>query len=108
MPSMAGAYMLIPWINFVGFGNGAPYPIFIALLGLIPYFWILLAENVDGTTKWAYFLVFMALGIAGAHSFTNGHASFRLQWMLPQRRYGRQGHGFYGLRPSLCGWVQLP
>jgi len=85
MPSIAGAYMLIPWINFVGFGNGLPYPIFIALFGLIPYFWILLAEKADGTTKLAYFLVFMALGIAAAHSFTNGHASFRLQWMLPQR-----------------------
>jgi hypothetical protein len=85
MPSIAGAYMLIPWINFVGFGNGLPYPIFIALFGLIPYFWIVLAEKVDGTTKLAYFLVFMALGIAAAHSFTNGHASFRLQWMLPQR-----------------------
>jgi len=67
------------------FGNGLPYPIFIALFGLIPYFWILLAEKVDGTTKLAYFLVFLALGIAAAHSFTNGHASFRLQWMMPQR-----------------------
>ena len=85
MPSIAGAYMLIPWINFVGFGNGLPYPIFIALFGLIPYFWILLAEKVDGTTKLAYFLVFLALGIAAAHSFTNGHASFRMQWMMPQR-----------------------
>lgn len=85
MSAIAGAYMLIPWINFVGFDKGLPYPIFIALFGLIPYFWILLAEKVDGMTKLAYFLVFMALGIAAAHSFTNGHASFRLQWMLPQR-----------------------
>ena len=85
MSAIAGAYMLIPWINFVGFDKGLPYPIFIALFGLIPYFWILLAEKVDGMTKLAYFLVFTALGIAAAHSFTNGHASFRLQWMLPQR-----------------------
>ena len=91
MPSMAGAYMLIPWINFVGFGSGFPLPVVIMLIGLIPYFTILLAEQVDGQTKLVYFLTFMALGVAGAHSFTNGHASFRLQWMHPARPLWPEG-----------------
>jgi len=91
LPSIAGAYMLIPWINFVGFGSGFPLPLVIMMIGLIPYFTILLAEEVDGLTKLVYFLTFMALGIAGAHSFTNGHASFRLQWMLPARPLWPEG-----------------
>jgi hypothetical protein len=91
MPSMAGAYMLIPWINFIGFEKGFPVPVIIALLGLIPYFTILLAEKVDGKTKLAYFLVFLALGVTAAHSFTNGHAAFRFQWMHPARPVWPEG-----------------
>ena len=91
MPSMGGAYMLIPWINFIGFDKGFPMPVIIALLGLIPYFAILLLEEADGKKKLAYFLVFLALGVAGAHSFTNGHASLRFQWMHPARPLWPEG-----------------
>ena len=36
-------------------------------------------------------MTFLALGIAGAHSFTNGHASLRLQWMHPARPLWPEG-----------------
>jgi hypothetical protein len=85
MPSMAGAYMLIPWINFIGFDKGPPLPIFISLFGLIPYFTILLAEKSEIKNKIVYFIVFLILGVTGAHSFTIGHASLRFQWMHPAR-----------------------
>jgi hypothetical protein len=85
MPSMGGAYMLVPAINFTGFGTYVIYAMIIALLGLIPYFTIILAEkNVVKNKIWAA-LVFLFLGIQGAHSFSNGHASLRIQWMHPAR-----------------------
>ena len=85
MPSMGGAYMLVPAINFTGFGKYVIYAMIISLLGLIPYFAILLGEKSNLKTKiWAA-VTFLFLGIQGAHSFANGHASFRIQWMHPAR-----------------------
>ncbi len=91
IPSMGGAYMLIPWINFVGFGKGFPFPIAVALFGLVPYFTILLAEKAEAMTKLANSMVFLALGVTGAHSFTIGHASLRFQWMHPARPLWPEG-----------------
>lgn len=83
MPSMGGAYMFVPWVNFVG--EGFPPPAIIALLGLVPYFLILLMEKVDGAQKAINAIVFAVIGVQGAHSFTNGFASLRFQWMHPGR-----------------------
>lgn len=83
MPAMGGAYMLVPAINFTGFGTYVIYAMIISLLGLIPYFTILLAEKVNGKIWGA--VVFLFLGIQGAHSFANGHAAMRIQWMHPAR-----------------------
>jgi hypothetical protein len=85
MPSMGGAYMLVPAINFTGFGSYVIYAMIIALLGLIPYFTIILGEKDTVKNKvWAA-VVFLILGVQGAHSFANGHAAFRIQWMHPAR-----------------------
>ena len=43
MPSIGGAYMLVPCINFTGFGSNAVSAMIISVLGLIPYFLIVLA-----------------------------------------------------------------
>lgn len=83
MPSMGGAYMFVPWMNFVK--EGFPPPMIIALFGLVPYFTILLAEKVDGAEKAINAIVFAIIGVQGAHSFTNGFASLRFQWMHPGR-----------------------
>jgi len=85
MPSMGGAYMLVPAINFTGFGTYVIYAMIISLLGLIPYFTIILGEKAALKNKlWAAF-AFLILGIQGAHSFANGHAAMRIQWMHPAR-----------------------
>ncbi|MFO8035894.1 MAG: hypothetical protein R6U57_04635 [Anaerolineales bacterium] len=83
MPSMGGAYMFVPWMNFVK--EGFPPPMIIALFGLVPYFTILLAEKVDGAEKAINAIVFAIIGVQGAHAFTNGFASLRFQWMHPGR-----------------------
>jgi len=83
MPAMGGAYMLVPAINFTGFGTYVIYAMIISLLGLVPYFTILLGEKVKGKVWGA--VVFLFLGIQGAHSFANGHAAMRIQWMHPAR-----------------------
>ena len=85
MPAMGGAYMLVPAINFTGYGPYVVNMMIISLLGLIPYFTILLAEKSDTMQKVVYFFVFLFLGIQGAHSFANGHAAMRVQWMHPAR-----------------------
>ncbi len=83
MPSMGGAYMFVPWMNFVN--EGFPMPALVSLLGLVPYFTILLAEKVDGAEKAINAIVFALIGVQGAHSFSNGFASVRIQWMHPAR-----------------------
>ena len=85
MPAIGGAYMLVPAINFTGFGKYVIYAMIISLLGLIPYFTIILGEKAALKNKlWGAF-VFLMLGIQGAHSFANGHAAMRIQWMHPAR-----------------------
>lgn len=85
MPAMGGAYMMVPSINFTGFSSGTINTMIISLLGLIPYFTILLVEKSDLKRKIIYFFVFLFLGVQGAHSFSNGHAAMRVQWMHPAR-----------------------
>jgi hypothetical protein len=85
LPAIGGAYMLVPAINFTGFGTYVIYSMIISLLGLIPFFTILLAERSDLNQKLVNFFFFLLLGIQGAHSFANGHAALRIQWMHPAR-----------------------
>jgi len=83
MPSMGGAYMFVPWMNFVK--EGFPMPAIVSLMGLVPYFTILLAEKVSVVEKVINNIVFALIGVQGAHSFTNGFAAVRFQWMHPAR-----------------------
>ncbi len=92
MPSIGGAYMLVPWMNFardrVG---GFPPAVIIMAIGLIPYFTILLGEKSDWKQKVVNFCVFAIVGVQSAHSFSNGHASLRIQWMHPARPLWPEG-----------------
>ncbi|MFU8772120.1 MAG: hypothetical protein ACNA8H_06845 [Anaerolineales bacterium] len=103
-PSMGGAYMMIPTINFIGFGTYVFYTMIIALLGLIPYFTILLAEKADLLQKLVNFFVFLALGIQAAHSFTNSHAALRIQWMHPARPVWPADTWVLWLGPQTMWW----
>lgn len=108
IPSIAGAYMLIPWINFVGFEKGGfPPQVFIALLGLVPYFTILLGEKSDSTQKVVNFFFFLALGVGAAHSFTNSHAALRIQWMHPARPAWPETTWVLWLGPQTMWWGSL-
>ncbi len=52
IPSIGGAYMIVPWMNFVGSTQGGfPPAVVIMTIGLVPYFTLLLAEKVDLTQK---------------------------------------------------------
>lgn len=86
MPSIAGAFMLVPWMNFVGSVQGGfPPAVIIMFIGLIPYFAIILAEKSSWAYKAANGLVFLMLGVSAAENFANGHAAFRIYYGHPQR-----------------------
>ncbi len=104
LPSMGGAYMLVPAINFTGFGTYVIYAMIISLLGLIPYFTILLAEKSDMMQKVVNFFFFLFLGVQGAHSFANSHAALRIQWMHPARPSWPPGTWVLWLGPQTMWW----
>ncbi len=92
VPSIGGAYMVVPWMNFIGSAQGGfPPAVTIMTIGLIPYFTILLGEKSDWKQKVVNFCVFAIVGVQSAHSFSNGHASLRIQWMHPARPLWPEG-----------------
>lgn len=91
-PSIGGAYMLVPWMNFIGSVQGGyPPAITIALIGLVPYFTLLLLEKTDWMQKLVDGAVFLMLGVASAESFANGHAAFRILYGHPKRPLFAEG-----------------
>jgi len=103
VPSIGGAYMIVPWMNFVGSAQGGfPPAVFIMTVGLIPYFVILLAEKVDLTQKMVDFLVFLMLGVTAAENFANGHAAFRILYGHPKRPLFAEG-----IAITYFGWLAL-
>ncbi|KAA3644171.1 MAG: hypothetical protein DWQ07_18855 [Chloroflexi bacterium] len=86
MPAMGGAYMIVPWMNFVGSVQGGfPPAVLIMMVGLVPYFAVLLAEKSALLAKVANFFVFLMLGVCAAENFANGHAAFRVLYGHPAR-----------------------
>jgi hypothetical protein len=103
VPSIGGAYMVVPWMNFIGSAQGGfPPAVFIMTVGLIPYFAILLAEKVDLTQKAVDFLVFLMLGVTAAENFANGHAAFRILYGHPARPLFAEG-----IAITFFGWLAL-
>ncbi|MFP3853680.1 MAG: hypothetical protein ACLFWD_05230, partial [Anaerolineales bacterium] len=103
VPSMGGAYMLVPWMNFIGSEQGGfPPALVIMAIGLIPYFTLLLAERGDMTQKVVDFLVFLMLGVTSTESFANGHAAFRILYGHPQRPLFAEG-----ISITYVGWLGL-
>jgi hypothetical protein len=103
IPSMGGAYMIVPWMNFVGSVEGGFPPAVITMtIGLIPYFAILLAEKVDLPQKVVEFLVFLMLGVTAAENFANGHAAFRILFGHPKRPLFAEG-----IAITYFGWLAL-
>ena len=103
IPSIGGAYMIVPWMNFVGTKYGGFPPAIVTMfIGLIPYFAILLMDKGDNQQKIVDFLAFLAVGVAASYSFANGHAAFRVLYGHPKRPMFAEGiamtyFGFLGL-----------
>ncbi len=92
IPSIGGAYMIVPWMNFVGSNEGGfPPAVTIMSIGLIPYFAVLLLDKGDILQKVVDFLVFLMLGVTAAESFANGHAAFRILYGHPSRPMFAEG-----------------
>ncbi|MBN2119036.1 MAG: hypothetical protein JW730_20880 [Anaerolineales bacterium] len=103
VPSIGGAYMIVPWMNFVGSVEGGfPPAVIMMTIGLIPYFAILLAEKVDLTQKAVDFLVFLMLGVTAAENFANGHAAYRILFGHPARPLFAEG-----IAITYFGWLAL-
>jgi hypothetical protein len=100
VPAMGGAYMIVPWMNFIG--DGFPPAVIIMAIGLIPYFTVLLADKGDLTQKLVDFFVFLMLGVSSAESFANGHAAFRILYGHPQRPLFAEG-----IHITYVGWFML-
>lgn len=92
MPSIGGAFMLVPWMNFVGSVQGGfPPAVLIMAIGLIPYFSIILSEKAGWLHKAANSLVFLMLGVSAAENFANAHAAFRIYFGHPKRPLFAEG-----------------
>ncbi len=103
VPAIGGAYMIVPWMNFIGSAQGGfPPAVTMMTIGLIPYFAILLAEKVDVTQKIVEFLVFLMLGVTAAENFANGHAAFRILFGHPARPLFAEG-----IAITFFGWLSL-
>ncbi len=76
MPAMGGAYMSVPFMNFVG---GVPiFGISFVIVGLIGYFAVILMDNATVKNKLIDVWVFALLGVTGAEAWSNGHAAHRI------------------------------
>jgi hypothetical protein len=103
IPSMGGAYMIVPWMNFVGSVQGGfPPAVIIMTIGLVPYFALLLLEKGDWLQKIVDFFVFLMLGVSSAEAFANGHAAFRILYGHPKRPLFAEG-----ISITYVGWVGL-
>jgi hypothetical protein len=82
IPSITGAYLSGP-VMFFSKQNMALFVI-VMLIGLVPYFTLLLWEKSTLKTKLAQFTLFLLLGVTAAWSFSNGHSSLRLYFARPE------------------------
>lgn len=104
MPSIGGAYMLVPYLNFVK--TGFPPALYIMAMGLIPYFTVILANKNSWKHKAIDFWVFLMLGVTAAEAWSNGHASHRI--LLGHPKMPLYAEGIFILAPSRnISWIAV-
>lgn len=82
IPSITGAYLSGPVMFF---GRVAlPYFLLVTLIGLVPYFIILLWGKAPLSEKLGRFFLFLMLGVTAAWSFSNGGSSLRMFLARPE------------------------
>jgi hypothetical protein len=82
VPSITGAYFSGPIMFFAK--SNMPIFLVIALIGLIPYFFLLLSGKGSPAEKTGRFFLFLMLGVTAAWSFSNGGSSLRQFWARPE------------------------
>lgn len=90
IPAVTGAYYSGPIMFFAK--QAAPIFIGIALIGLAPYFLVLLWGQGSAKEKTAKFFLFLMLGVTAAWSFSNGGSSLRMFWARPEPYVLQMGH----------------
>lgn len=104
IPAISGAYMLVPYLNFVNVGF--PPALYYMIVGLIAYFTVLLAERSDVKQKLLNFWVFLMLGVTAAESWANGHAAHRILDGHPKMPF--YAEGIFILAPARnISWIAL-
>ncbi len=81
VPAITGAYFSGPIMFFAS--SSAPIFVIVGLIGLIPYFTILLWGQGSAAEKTGRFFLFLMLGVTAAWSFSNGGSSLRMYWARP-------------------------
>jgi len=104
IPSIGGAYMLVPYLNFVG--EGFPPALFYMATGLIPYFTVILVDTKGLKAKLVNFWVYLMLGILAAEAWSNGHAAHRIIEGHPARPF--YAEGIFILQPARnVSWIAV-
>ena len=85
IPSITGAYFSGPIMFFAK--SNMPIFLIVALIGLIPYFILLLSGKSSAGEKTGRFFLFLMLGVTTAWSFSNGGSSLRMFWARPEPMY---------------------
>jgi hypothetical protein len=82
IPSITGAYLSGPVMFFAK--SAMPLFLIVALIGLVPYFTLLLWGRDSLGRKAGTFFLFLMLGVTAAWSFSNGGSSLRMFWARPE------------------------
>jgi hypothetical protein len=85
IPAITGAYYSGPIMSFAK--SKMYYFIVVALIGLVPYFIILLSGKGSTKEKVGRFFLFLMLGVTSAWTFSNGGSSLRMFWARPEPIY---------------------
>jgi hypothetical protein len=85
IPAITGAYYSGPIMSFAK--NKMFYFVIVALIGLIPYFMVLLSGKGSIGEKIGRFFLFLMLGVTTAWTFSNGGSSLRMFWARPEPVY---------------------
>jgi hypothetical protein len=102
IPSIGGAYMTVPYLNFAKVGT--PNGLWFAAVGLIAYFVVVLATKASAKAKLIDFWVFLIMGVTAAEAFSNGHAASR----IVSGHFARPHYadGIFILFPTMAiGWI---
>lgn len=105
IPSITGAYLSGP-VMFFG-KSAMPLFFIVMLIGLVPYFTILLWGKAPAGEKVGKFFLFLMLGVTAAWSFSNGGSSLRMFWARPEPYVlGLSQYGFiFGIPVTWLGVV---